>query len=278
MKNVLAIHDISCVGRCSLTVCLPIISAMGSTCASLPTALLSTHTGGFDGFTCLDLTDEMRKIVAAWRPLSLKFDALYSGFLACAAQTDTVKNLIAEYKTPHTTVIIDPVMGDDGKLYKVFDKAFVEKMKQLLPLADILVPNITEAMLLTDTPYSDGSHTPALIESILIKLQKAGAKQVVLTGVFFKEGELGVAVSGAQSPYYYFTPRIAGSFHGTGDIFGSVLTASLMRGVRLEAAAAAAADFVVQAIHATPPNADTRYGVNFEAVLKTFAVCTSNIV
>lgn len=268
MKNVLAIHDISCVGRCSLTVALPVISAMGVTCTGLPTALLSTHTGGFTGFTCLDLTDEMKKIQHAWCPLSLKFDAVYSGFLASFEQIEIVKELIREYKKEDTVTVIDPVMADDGKLYKIFDAAFVRKMKELIPYADVLVPNLTEAMLLTDTPYRDGPYREEFIESLIGKLIAAGAKNVVLTGVFFEPSKLGVAVGTAGGPAeYYFQKRIAGSYHGTGDIFGSVLTASLMRGKTLLDSAAAAADFVVRAIEATPKDADFKYGVDFEAAL-----------
>ncbi|MCL2796894.1 MAG: pyridoxamine kinase [Firmicutes bacterium] len=267
MKNVLAIHDISCVGRCSLTVALPIISAMGCTCASLPTALLSTHTGGFTGFTCLDLTDEMRKILAAWRPLGLKFDAVYSGFLASGRQIDIVKDAIKSYRTEKTVAVIDPVMADDGVLYKIFDAAFVEEMKKLVPFADVLVPNMTEAMLLTDTKYTDGPYKPAFIEALIKELKAMGAKNVVLTGVFFEEGSLGVAVSGEGKVETYFVPRIEGSYHGTGDIFGSVLTAALVGGKTLIEASIAAVDFVVASIKATPASADKKYGVDFETAL-----------
>ena len=267
MKNVLAIHDISCVGRCSLTVALPIISAYGSTCVSLPTALLSTHTGGFTGFTCLDLTDEMRNIVAAWRPLGLKFDAVYSGFLASHAQIDLVKDIIDAYKTPGLLTVIDPVMADDGKLYKIFDAAFVDKMRGLIPFADILVPNMTEAMLLTGTTYFDGPYKPAFVETLIKELQAMGAKNVVLTGVFYTPDELGAAVSVGNGIQTCLRPRIEGSYHGTGDIFGSVLTAALMNGKTLFDSAVSAVDFVVASILATPRAADKKYGVNFETAL-----------
>ena len=268
MKNVLAVHDISCIGRCSLTVALPIVSAFGSTCASLPTALLSTHTGGFTGFTCLDLTDEMRKIMQAWKPLGLKFDAVYSGFLACAEQVDIVKEILKSYKSGKTIAVIDPVMADDGKLYKIFDASFVEKMRELLPYAEVLIPNMTEAMLLAGVPYIDGPYTPEFIASLIAKLQKLGAKNVVLTGVFYKQSELGAAVSEKDGEVEtYFSRKIEGSYHGTGDIFGSVLTAELMNGKTLLEAVASAVNFVVDAINATDKNADKKYGVNFETVL-----------
>ncbi len=268
MKNILAIHDISCAGRCSLTVALPVISGLGVTCTGLPTALLSTHTGGFTNFTCLDLTKEMKKIQAAWRPLGLKFDAVYSGFLASGEQIDIVKSLIEEYRKDGCIAVVDPVMADDGKLYSVFDDAFVGKMKELVPLADVLVPNMTEAMLLTGTGFREGPYTPEFIAEVIRKLLALGAKNVVLTGVFYDFAQLGAAVgtSGGEIQCR-FQKKIAGSYHGTGDIFGSVLCAELVKGKPLAVAAAAAVDFVVASIEATPQGADFRYGVDFETVL-----------
>jgi pyridoxine kinase len=268
MKNVLAVHDVSCAGRCSLTVALPIISAFGSTCVSLPTALLSTHTGGFTGFTCLDLTDEMQKIIDAWRPLKMRFDALYSGFLASAEQIDIVKNVIKEYRTPSFTSVIDPVMGDNGQLYKIFDGEFVQKMKELVPVADILIPNITEAALLCGIEYKDSPYDKNYLETLISALKDLGADNIVLTGAAFSRDTLGVAVSEAgQGTEYYFTRKIDGYYHGTGDVFGSVLTAHLMKGKSLLTAAAKACDFVVESIDATDRNGDLRYGVDFEKIL-----------
>ena len=272
-KNVLAVHDISCIGRCSATVALPIISHYGVETRLLPTALLSTHTGGFTGFTYLDLTDEMQKIITAWQPLDLHFDSIYSGFMASAQQIDVLKNLISTYKTEKNQIIIDPVMADNGELYSVFDQAFVEKMGQLLPFADILMPNVTEASLLTGIPYQADQHDPAYIKSLIEKLQALGAKNIVLTGVKPQAGTVGVAVqadpasSQADGLQIYTTAEISGSYHGTGDVFGSVLTAKVLAGQSLFESAKAAADFVVACIKATPEAADKRYGVNFERVL-----------
>ena len=271
-KNVIAVHDISCVGRCSLTVALPILSSFGVETRTLPTALLSTHTGGFTGFTYLDLTAEMQKIMTAWQPLNLQTDGIYSGFMASAQQIDVLKNLISTYKTPANQIVIDPVMADNGELYSVFDADFVKKMAELIPYADVLTPNITEACLLTDTPYQSGLQDEAFITELIEKLQAKGAKSVVLTGVSTQAGKIGVAVShqnsvSADNIQIYLTNQISGSYHGTGDIFGSVLTAKLINGESLFTAAKIAADFVVATIQATPEEADKRYGVNFEQVL-----------
>lgn len=191
-KNIVAVHDISCVGRC-LTVALPIISAYGIECRLLPTALLSTHTGGFTNSTYLDLTDEMRNIIQAWQELNLQMDGIYSGFMASAEQIDVLKGLIDIYKDENNLTIIDPVMADHGELYSVFDMHFVEKMGELLPYADVLLPNITEACLLTGTPYQEGVQTWASLKCSLKNCKHVGAKNIVLTGVMLDEKYIGAA-------------------------------------------------------------------------------------
>lgn len=266
-KNVLAVHDISCVGRCSLTVALPIISHFGVETRVLPTALLSTHTGGFTGFTYLDLTNEMRHILTAWEPLRLNFDSIYSGFMASSEQIDVLKALITSYKTVKNQVVIDPVMADNGELYSVFDQAFVTKMAELIPYADVLTPNVTEACLLTNTPYPEGIHSDSFVKKIITALQEKGAKAVVLTGVHHSDEQIGIAVGSDHSVKTYFAKEIKGSYHGTGDVFGSVLTAKLTNGSSLFEAAQTAVDFVIACIKATPDDADKRYGVEFEQVL-----------
>lgn len=256
-KNVLAIHDISCVGRCSMTVALPILSRYGVECRLLPTGLLSTHTGGFTDYTFLDLTDEMRKILAAWKPLGLQFDGIYSGYLGSAEQVELVKEVVAAYGAPF---YCDPVMADGGALYPGFDITFVEKMRELVPLADVLMPNVTEACFLTGMPFSETVAPQTLIE----KLRAMGAKAVVLTGVEQSADSIGALASDGA---LYQTAKIGGSYHGTGDIFGSVLVSALTNGQTLSDAMRAACDFVVAAIKATPASADKKYGVNFEDVL-----------
>ncbi|GAB2025935.1 pyridoxamine kinase [Lactovum odontotermitis] len=269
-KNVLAIHDISCVGRCSLTVALPIISAFGVECRILPTAILSTHTGGFTGFTYLDLTDEMQKILKAWEPLKLRFDSIYSGFMASADQIDILKSVAGSHT--EALSVIDPVMADNGELYSVFDQNFVEKMKEVVPVADVLIPNITEACLLTDTAYQENL-TEDFIEDLASTLQNMGARNIVFTGVSFSSGRIGAAVVNENGDIQYaMAEKQPDSYHGTGDIFGSVLTAELSNGKTLLESAQAACDFVVAAIKETSPEADKKYGVNFEAALAKRAV------
>lgn len=269
-KNIVAVHDISCVGRCSLTVALPIISAYGIECRLLPTALLSTHTGGFTNFTYLDLTDEMRKIINAWQELDLQMDGIYSGFMASAEQIDVLKELIALYKDADNLSIIDPVMADHGELYSVFDMNFVEKMGELLPYADVLIPNITEACLLTDTPYQEGVQSEDFIHMLIEKLQVRGAKNVVLTGVMLDEKYIGAAAARNTGQIdYVLAEKLPGAYHGTGDIFGSVLSAELTSGKTLTAATREAVDFVVKSIKNTPKSVDKRYGVEFEQTLKS---------
>ena len=269
MKNVLAIHDISCVGRCSLTVALPIISAYGVTCSVLPTAVLSTHTGGFSNFTCLDLTEEMKKIISHWDSFGQKFDAIYSGFMASSAQIDVVADMAKKHKT--ALKIVDPVMADHGVLYKIFDNAFVEKMKELVAVSDVLIPNMTEAALLTGIEYKEDGHNEKYIESLFDGLKKLGAKNIVLTGVSFEKDKLGVACLEGNKTSYHFAKKIDGSYHGTGDTYGSVLTAHLMKGLTLSESAKIAVDFVIEAILKTPSIADKKYGVDFEAVLDSRA-------
>lgn len=275
-KNVLAVHDISCIGRCSLTVALPILSYFGVETRLLPTALLSTHTGGFTNFSYLDLTSEMEKIMSAWQPLDLQFDAIYSGFMATGEQIGVLKKMIQTYKTEENKIVIDPVMADNGQLYQVFDDAFVERMAELVPFADVLTPNVTEACLLTKTPYQDDQHDSEFIATLLSKLLDQGAKAVVLTGIKTQKGKIGVAVS-SDSEYRqkqnkvdfqtYLAEEFPGTFHGTGDIFGSVLTAQLLKSDNLFESAKVAVDFVWETIKATPIDADRRFGVDFEQVL-----------
>lgn len=264
IKNILAIHDISCVGRCSATVALPIVSAYGVECRLLPTALLSTHTGGFEGFTYLDLTSEMKNILTAWEPLDLKFDAVYSGFMANANQLDVLEEVIDRYGR---FAIIDPVMADNGEIYSVFDQAYVERMKKVLPKADLLVPNITEACLLTDTAYPSDV-TKDFIEDLASALQNAGTKNIVITGVSFDDQTIGAAVIKESGDIEYaMAEKMPDSYHGTGDIFASVLAANLVKGKSLLESTQIACDFVVSAIKVTPEGVDKRFGVNFEDVL-----------
>ena len=272
-KRILAIHDISCVGRCSLTVALPIISAAGHDCGVLPTAVLSTHTGGFTGFTYRDLTADINPISAHWQSLGLGFDAMYSGFLGSFEQIDLVAQLFKTYKTKDNIVLVDPVMADEGKLYTIYSPEMAKGMAKLCASADIIIPNITEACFMVDETYKAGPYDRQYIENLLQKLSALGPKQVVLTGVSFDNNKLGAAVYSAakNKTEYVFADRIEGYFHGTGDVFGSALLSALLSGFTLTQAAQIACDFVYESIRITIAlDQERRYGVAFEMALPGF--------
>ena len=267
----LAINDISCVGRCSLTVALPIISAMGIECSVLPTAILSTHTGGFSGYTYLTLDDQFEPITRHWKSIDRKYDFIYSGFLCSQKQVDLVIDTINMFKTDDNIVLVDPAMADNGKLYSLFDENYVNKIKELCKKADVLVPNVTEACFLTNKQYVDGVQTKEYVTELIYHLSKFGVKKIVLTGVSFKEGTIGVATYDVNRDEfrYYVREQIDGYFHGTGDIFASVLIGALSKGYDLLDSAKIAVDFTVDSILETKKidNFDEKYGVEFEKVL-----------
>ncbi|HHT66057.1 MAG: pyridoxamine kinase [Caldicoprobacterales bacterium] len=273
-KRVAAIHDISCFGRCSLTVALPIISSAGIECAVVPTAVLSTHTGGIDGYTFHDLTDEIMPIAKHWKSLDLEFDAIYTGYLGSFHQLDIVSSLFDLLGSNDTLKVVDPVMADNGVLYKSFPADFPKGMRKLCAKADIIVPNITEAVLMLDEPYQEGPYTADYIETLLRKLGEIGAKQVVLTGVHFDDKQLGAAAYDCETGEveYSFAGWIEGYYHGTGDVFGSALVAALLRGFDLPEATEEAVRFTVGSIARTKAaGTDIRFGVNFESGLEELA-------
>ena len=273
LKRVAAIHDISGVGKCSLTVALPIISAAGVECSAMPTAVLSTHTGGFEGFTFRDLTDDMRDIAEHWKKESIRFDAFYSGYLGSLSQIDIVKDIIDMFRTPETLVVVDPVMADNGKLYSLFTFDHVKGMAKLCGHADVIVPNRTEAAFMLGWEYKDGPMTKEEVNELLRALAGLGAKQVILTGVYFKDDDLGAACYDSQTGKidYIEDKRIEGMYHGTGDVFGSFLTGALMRGRGLADATRIAVDYTCAAIRLTAEDGTgPRMGVRFESVLADY--------
>lgn len=266
MKRLVTVQDISCFGKCSLTVALPVISAMGVEAAVLPTAVLSTHTGGFSGFTFRDLSGDITDIFDHWEKEKLHFDAIYTGYLGSFDQIDIMKNYI-DKKDADTLAFVDPAMADNGVLYTGFTPEFAHHMATLCAKADIIVPNITEASFMLDIEYKESGYDKAYVEDILKKLTALGAKKAVLTGVSFAENELGVAMYDSEKDefFYYFNEKIPVKFHGTGDIFASVCVGALMRGMDLKDALSIAADFVVECIKITIPEKDEHwYGVQFE--------------
>ena len=272
-KRVAAIHDLSGFGKCSLTVALPILSAAGIETSALPTAILSTHTGGISGYTYRDLTEDMRQVMKHWKSLDIKFDAIYTGFLGSFEQLDIVKEFFDAFRQEDNLILVDPVMGDNGELYTVFTREFAAGMRMLCQKADIIVPNLTEAALLLDEPYHPGPYTHAYIESLLRKLGALGPQKVVLTGVYFKEDELGAATYDRTTDTidYVFTQKIPGYYHGTGDVFASALLSALLNDFSLIDAAAIAVHFTTDSIRRTyKAKTDYRFGVNFEQSFPDF--------
>lgn len=272
-KRVAAIHDLSGFGKCSLTVALPILSAAGIETSALPTAILSTHTGGISGYTYRDLTEDMRPVMKHWKSLDIKFDTIYTGFLGSFEQLDIVKEFFDAFRQEDNLILVDPVMGDNGELYTVFTREFAAGMRMLCQKADIIVPNLTEAALLLDEPYHPGPYTHAYIESLLRKLGALGPQKVVLTGVYFKEDELGAATYDRTTDTidYVFTQKIPGYYHGTGDVFASALLSALLNDFSLIDAAAIAVHFTTDSIRRTyKAKTDYRFGVNFEQSFPDF--------
>lgn len=268
--RVAAIHDMSGFGRCSLTVAIPVLSAMGVQCCPLPTAFLSTHTGGFTGFTFLDMTEEMPKVAAHWQELALRFHAIYSGFLASERQIGIVSDFIRTFRRSDTLVVIDPVMGDDGKAYQTYTSALCSGMTHLAELADVITPNLTEAAFLLGRPYDQLPQEEAGLQELVRELGLHGRRSVVLTGVSLSPGKTGAMCFDAKTSRTETVQvdMIAHPLLGTGDIFASVLTGALVRGDTLFSAAAQAADFVrACAVHTVAQDLPLREGMDFEPML-----------
>jgi pyridoxine kinase len=265
-KKVLTVQDISCVGQCSLTVALPILSAAGHETCILPSAVLSTHTGGFTGYTFRDLTDDMPAIAAHWRKENIKFNAIYTGYLGSARQIAYVKDMFRTLSAPGCVTFVDPAMADNGRLYTGFDEAFVAEMKTLCAEADVILPNITEACFLTGMPYRE-TYDETYIAELLSALRAAGAKTVILTGVGFTPDTTGVMVLEGDAPRHYVHRKIPKSSHGTGDVYASAFVGAYMRGFSAFEAAGIASEYTVRCIENTVDDDSHWYGVKFEPVL-----------
>ncbi len=264
-KRVLTIQDISCVGQCSLTVALPILAACGLEGCVLPSAVLSTHTA-FPGAVIRDLTEDMPRIAAHWRECGIRFDAISSGYLGSRRQIEYVMQIFTDLGKGNCLRIVDPAMADHGKLYRGFDQQFVEAMRALCARADYLIPNMTEACLLTGTPWQEG-YDRAFVEALLRKLAALGPKNIILTGAAFHPGITGVAVMEEGEIYFYGHEKLPGNRHGTGDIFAAAFTAALLRGKAASTAAQIAADFVCACIRNSQDDPDHWYGAKFEPTL-----------
>lgn len=265
-KKILTIQDISCVGQCSLTVALPILSACGLETCILPSAVLSTHTAGFSGFTFRDLTDDMPEIQKHWQKEGIKFKAIYTGYLGSVKQVGYVQNILATMGTEDCIRIVDPAMADNGKLYSIFNDEYVAAMRTLCASADILIPNITEACFLVGEEYRE-TVDESYVKALLDKLAKLGAKTIVLTGVSYAPMKTGVIVYEDGTIRYYEHDKIAKGCHGTGDIYASAFTGALLNDKDIFEAARIAADYTVKCIVNTQGDADHWYGAKFETAL-----------
>lgn len=266
MKKAVTIQDISCFGKCSLTVALPIISAMGIETAVIPTAVLSTHTGGFTGYTFHDLTDDIPAIAKHWKELELKFNAVYTGYLGSAEQINIVSDFFDDFRTDNNVIIVDPVLGDNGKFYAGFDEKFAKKMSSLCSKADYIIPNMTEASFMLEVPYTE-NYDKKYVEDILRSLVGLGCKTPVLTGVHFDDMQQGAVAYDSENDkfYYSFSENIARSVHGTGDIFASVFTGAVTLGKDIQTALDISVNYTVECIKATMPYFDEMwYGSCFE--------------
>lgn len=273
-KRAIAIHDISCAGRCSLTVALPVLSVQGVETNVIPTAILSTQTGGFEGYTYRDLTEDILPIVHHWTTMNRACDAIYTGFLGSFRQLEIVSQVIDQMQSSETLVYIDPVMGDGGKLYSTFDMDFVAGMRALCKKAHVITPNVTEAFLLLGRPYQEGPYTAELVEELLRALSELGPDNVVLTGIYPDSEHLGAAVyDRVQNKIdMAYAPAYKGTYHGAGDLFGSVLLGKMLQNIPMEEALKESVSFTAKCIQRTGASGvDTRFGLEFESFLGELA-------
>lgn len=268
-KKVLTMQDISCYGQCSITVALPILSAWGHETAILPSAILSTHTSGFKNFTVHDLSNEISKIISHWKDEQIKFDAFYVGYLGDVSHVDLVIQIKKELLKQNAEFILDPVMGDNGKLYPAFNERYVKAIRRLIKEADIILPNLTEACFLTDTKYRE-DYDEDYIKEIINKLVQLGAKKIVLTGIAYEKEMTGVVVFDGNEYHHFIHQKIDKSYHGTGDVYASTFLGAYLGHHDLMRSAITAADFVVEAIKNTMGDPNHNYGVKFEPLLVEF--------
>ena len=264
-KRILTIQDISCVGQCSLTVAHPILSACGHETCILPSAVLSTHTGGFGMPHIKDLTDDFAGILDHWQDQKFTFDAVYTGYLGNTAHMDYVKRIFDTMLAPGGVRIVDPAMGDHGKLYTGFDEKYALAMRNLCASADVILPNVTEACFMTGTPYRQELNEE-YVSALMGKLEKI-APNVVLTGIGYNSNETGVMVSQSGKRWHYVHEKIPKSFHGTGDVFASAFVGAWQQGKPMTDAVAIAADYTAKCIEKTWKEPAHWYGVKFEEVL-----------
>ena len=262
-KRILTIQDISCVGHCSMTVVLPVISACGQECCILPSAVLSTHTGGFGKPEVVHLMDAMDAIRNHWKEAGITFDAIYVGYLGSLRAIQAVRAIMDELLTPGGKIIVDPAMADHGKLYSGFNQEYAQAMKELCLQADVMMPNITEAAMMAEMPYEE-----AVTENYVRQLmEKLGGKTVVLTGVGFGADETGAAVRDEKGIRFFHHKKLSRSYHGTGDLFAACFTGTWMGGKTMDEAVKIAGDFVCRCIGNTIGDESHWYGTKFETAI-----------
>lgn len=269
-KRVAAIHDISGFGKCSLTVALPVLSAAGIETAVMPTAVLSTHTACKPGYTYRDLTEDLLPFAENWKANELQFDAIYSGFLGSSEQIEIVSRIFDLLANDSTLKIVDPAMADNGRMYSVFDRAFAVDMGELCRKADVIVPNFTEAAFMLGEEYQNPPYTREYVRQLTERLASRFGASVVLTGIAYDDAHIGAAAFYHRSGAYTeaITPKVGGMYHGTGDVFASVLTAGLVRGQDLMKACKAAVEYTYACIDRTFREYPyMTYGVDFESDL-----------
>lgn len=280
LPRMAAIHDISGFGKCSLTVALPIVSATGVECCCIPTALLSTHTGGFTDWTFTDLSDDIVPIAEHWSSIGVGFDAIYSGYLASEAQGKLLERAIELLSNDETLVIVDPAMADNGRYYSNLGDGMAECFRKLIKKADAITPNLTEACFLTGTEYRAGVQSEQYVIELIDRLSELGPKLVAVTGVSLERGRVGIAARDNRSGRVctVMNEALDGTFHGSGDVFASAFAALLTRGAPIETALNAAEEFVAAAIERTAARGTPRhYGLDFEGALPRYVKACEGI-
>lgn len=265
-KKIALINDMSCIGRCSLTAALPIISACGFHCVPLPTGIFSAQSE-FEGFVCADLTDKMQSFTDHWKNIGIRFDAVYSGYLATKEQAETVKRFLIDFKKSDTFCIVDPVMGDNGEFYSGIDEGFVGEMRFLCSMADIITPNVTEAEMIAGVECTKAPYSADHIKELLIKLRSLGTPRIVITGIESEDGQIGCAVydSFTRRANMFFTPKAEGRFPGAGDVFAASLVSAVMNGKEFTDAVQLAMTFTCDCVEKTAPSDEPRgFGLQFE--------------
>lgn len=267
--RVAAIHDISCLGRCSLTVALPILSALGIETNVIPTAVLSTHTGEFTGYTFRDLTEDILPIAEHWKRLGRHYDAIYTGYFGNIKQLEIVEKVFELLADANTLKFIDPVMADNGELYSNFDMTYVNEMRKFCRKADIILPNITEACLLTGTTYTEGPYSEAYLHNLLNRLGELGVSYTVLTGAHTKNGYGAAWMDNNNGTWdLVLSSYEEGCFYGAGDTLASVLLGKYLKGGSIKNAVESAVEFTNNAIKNTKQyRQDLKYGLLFEELL-----------